>query len=397
MNWLELLAWVPAVVLSVPLVVLAVECLAAVTWRGTRWPTAAAADRPRCVVLIPAHDEEAGLGRTLEALRPQLGPADRVVVVADNCTDRTADVARAHGVGVVERSDPARRGKGYALAFGVDAIRPDPPDVVVVVDADCIIGDGGFARLVGEAHARRRPVQGAYRMLPPPGAGPQRAVAAFAFLVKNVVRPLGLRRLGQPCLLTGTGMAFPWAVIRDARLGHGHIVEDMQLAVDLAAAGHPAVFAPDVDVRGEFPAADRAAASQRRRWEHGHLRVVTAGVPRLLAAGVTKGRGSLVALAVELGVPPLSALVLVAGGTLSLLAVWAVLGGPWLPVAVLGSALAAAAVGLLAAWGRFGRGVLPASALVRIPWYAVRKVPLYLSFFTHPQGEWVRTQRDPVK
>lgn len=384
-------AWAAAGLLAVPLLVLAVECLAALPRRRPAPPPAPAA-RPRCAVLIPAHDEEAGITRTLRALAPQLGPDDRVLVVADNCTDRTAAVARAHGAEVVERSDPSRRGKGYALAFGRDHLAIDPPEVVIVVDADCVPGPDAIARLA--AAGLDRPVQGAYRMTAPAGAGPERQVAAFAFLVKNVVRPLGLRRLGGPALLTGTGMAFPWAVFRAAPLAHGHIVEDMGLTVDLAAGGHPPGFAPEADVRAEFPADDPAAATQRRRWEHGHLSVIRAGVPRLLALAVRRLRPGLAVLALDIGVPPLSALVMVTAGVLAVLAGWAACGGPAGPPALLGAAAGLAGVGLAAAWWRFGRGTLPARAAARVPGYAARKIGLYLDFVRRPQREWVRTERD---
>lgn len=393
MSWPDGLAWVAAAVLAVPLAVLAVECLAA--RRRPAAPAPERDDRFRATVLIPAHDEEPVLGATLRTLAPQLGPRDRVLVVADNCTDRTAGIARAHGAWVLERTDPDRRGKGYALAFGLDALRADPPDVVVMLDADCRVRDGALARLVEAAHATGRPVQAAYRMDPPAAPGPDRRLAAFAFRVKNVVRPLGLKRLRLPCLLTGTGMAFPWSVIRTAKLGHGHIVEDMQLAVDLAVAGHPAAFLPDADVRGEFPSAEAAAGSQRKRWEHGHLRVMRSELPRLVFAALRRGRPALLALALELCVPPVSALVMLTAAVLALLALWAALGGAWGPAALLGAAAAAAGLGLASAWRAEGREVLPPRALVRAPWYAVRKVPLYLSFFVRPQAAWVRTRREP--
>ena len=371
---------------------LAVECFAALLPRRPD-PLPPAADRPRLAVLIPAHDEGANLLPTLRSAAAQLAPGDRLLVVADNCTDDTAAVARANGAEVVERADPDRRGKGYALAFGRDALRADPPAVVVVLDADCTLGPDALLRLAARA-ATGRPAQAAYRMVAPAGAGPGRQVAAFAFLVKNVVRPLGLKRLGQPCLLTGTGMAFPWAVFAVAPLATGHIVEDMGLAIDLAVAGRPPVFVPEAAVWGEFPADDAAAATQRRRWEHGHLGIIRAGVPRLLAAAVRRRRVGLLALALEVGVPPLSALALASILAPLALLGWVAVGGGTGPATWLAASGGAAALALGASWWQFGRTVLPARTLAHIPAQVFGKIPLYSSFVTRPERKWVRTSRD---
>lgn len=393
MIWLEVTAWCVAVLLAVPLLVLTVECLAALPRRRPT-PLPDAAVRPRCAVLIPAHNEKQMIAGTLRAVMEQLAPGDRVLVVADNCTDSTAAVARAHGAEVVERTDAVHRGKGYALDFGRAALSEAPPEVVVVLDADCLLGPRALHRLVVEAAAHARPVQACYLMTAPPGSGPNRQVAAFAFLVKNLVRPLGLRNLGLGCLLTGTGMGFPWDLFSSASLGGGHIVEDMALSVDLALAGRGPIFIPDAEVRGEFPLDERAAGSQRRRWEHGHLQVIRSSVPRVLAAAIRRVRPGLVLLALDVGVPPLSALVLAALAALFGLSLAAALGGPSGPACTVGACLCAALCALAAAWWRYGRGVLPARALVRVPLYAFRKVPLYLGFVTRPQRDWVRTARD---
>jgi cellulose synthase/poly-beta-1,6-N-acetylglucosamine synthase-like glycosyltransferase len=255
MEWFEWVAWVVVAVLSVPLLVLAVECLAALKpWRTALLPDPAA--RPRCAVLIPAHNEEAGLARTLDAVAAQLGPGDRILVVADNCTDATAEVARRHGATVTERTNAVQRGKGYALAHGREVLSADPPDVVVVLDADCTLGEHALHRLASAARDLGRPVQGCNLLIAPPEAGPNRQVAAFAFLVKNLVRPLGLKRLGLGCLLTGTGMAFPWEKFRTAPLGGGHIAEDLGATVELARTGCTPEYVPDAHIRGEFPVDD---------------------------------------------------------------------------------------------------------------------------------------------
>ncbi|HEY1381837.1 MAG TPA: glycosyltransferase family 2 protein, partial [Gemmataceae bacterium] len=213
----------------------------------------------------------------------------------------------------------------------------------------------------------------------------------WAVRVKNVVRPRGLRRLGLPCLLTGSGMAFPWRLLRDAPLATGHIVEDMRLGIDLAIAGHPPLFEPDAAVGGELPAARGAARSQRTRWEHGHLGTLVRQVPRLIFEAVRQRRADLAGLALELGVPPLSVLGLL---WLAVMVAALTLADSWLPAGLLLTAAAAAAVAGLAAWAAFGRAVLPPAALLAVPGYALGKLPIYLAYLVRPQRAWVRTPRD---
>jgi cellulose synthase/poly-beta-1,6-N-acetylglucosamine synthase-like glycosyltransferase len=330
---------------------------------------------------------------TLKSAADQLGNGNRILVVADNCTDDTAAVARSFGVDVLERTDSEHRGKGYALAFGRDSLRKDPPDVVIVLDADCTLGPNSLQRLSNQALIEQRPVQAAYRMVAPDNAGPNRQVAAFAFLVKNVVRPGGLKRFGQPCLLTGTGMAFPWLAIREASLAHGHIVEDMALSIDLALDGRAPVFVDDAEVWGVFPVDDKAAGLQRKRWEHGHLSVLLVAVPRLFFGALLRRRVGLAVLALEVGVPPLSALVMVSCLVFAGLLGWALAGGPVGPAVTFAIVIGLATIALFNIWLRFGRTILPARSLVCLPWYALRKAVLYLQFVTHPQKAWVRTSR----
>ena len=111
------------------------------------------------VVVIPAHDEASVIGDTLRQLHDALGERMRVLVVADNCVDETAERARAQGVDVIERKDLELRGKGHALAFAVDHLASNSPDVLVVLDADCSIDKASLAALVDSAAASGRPAQ----------------------------------------------------------------------------------------------------------------------------------------------------------------------------------------------------------------------------------------------
>ncbi len=283
-SWLEIALLAGVLLLLLPLLVLAIEVLAALLPAPRSNAPGSPLPGTRCAILIPAHNEEAGLGATLASIAEQLRPADRLLVVADNCTDRTAEVARLAGAEVVERSDPARRGKGFALDCGVRALEGSPPDVVVVIDADCLARPGAIDQLAREAWRTGRPVQAVYLLEPPLGAGVLAQLSAFAFRFKNLVRPLGLARLGFPCLLTGSGMAFPWRLLSGVCLASGNIVEDMQLGLDLACAGHPPKLCPEARVDGVLPVGRGSACRQRTRWEHGHLRTLLTQVPRLLLA-----------------------------------------------------------------------------------------------------------------
>jgi cellulose synthase/poly-beta-1,6-N-acetylglucosamine synthase-like glycosyltransferase len=344
----------------------------------------------RCAVLVPAHDEETGIAATLTSIKAHLGPQDRLLVVADNCTDRTAEVARSAGAEVIERQDPDRRGKGFALDRGVRALEAAAPDVVVIVDADCLVRPEAIGLLVGEVWRTGRPMQAAYLLDPAPGAGVLSRLSAFAFRFKNLVRPLGLSRLGLPCLLTGTGMAFPWPILKAAPLATGNIVEDMQLGLDLAIAGHPPKLCAQAQVDGVLPSGRDAAFRQRTRWEHGHLHTLLTQVPRLLWAATRHCRPGLLGLALELSVPPLSilALLYVATAILCCLAGWP------LPALLLAGGGLVGVGTLLAAWARFGRDCLPFAALLAAPFYVLGKVPILLSFLFRPERAWVRTARD---
>src|SRR5262249_28430702 len=133
-----------AVLTAVPFLVLATEAVASL-FPPRKLRTAG---RPACAVLVPAHDEGGGIAATGRNVRDQLMPGDSLLVVADNCTDRTAGAARAAGADVVERTDPDLRGKGFALEYGLRQLENLPPGVVVVVDADCLLETGALDALV---------------------------------------------------------------------------------------------------------------------------------------------------------------------------------------------------------------------------------------------------------
>lgn len=383
-----------ALLLLIPIVVLLFEVFSALLpeQRSPKVPSS----HPRVAVLIPAHNEELEIRSTLEQLLPQLNPHDRLVVVADNCTDQTAAIARATGATVIERQDQTRRGKGYALDYGMQFLASEPPDVVVIVDADCSLEAGALAQIARQAMLTQRPVQAVYLMEQPAHPKPKDSVSALAFLVKNWVRPAGLQHWQLPCLLDGTGMAFPWTVLRQASLATGNIVEDMQLGIDLAIAGTPTSLCKTARITGRLPQQEHAAKSQRTRWEHGHLQTLLTQVPRLLKAAIRQGRGDLLAMALDLAIPPLSLLVMLWLATLMITLGAGVVGLSWLPATLTGLGGGLMLLAILTAWASYGRTELPAKALLAIPLYVLWKIPLYFAFLIKPQTRWVRTDRDAV-
>jgi cellulose synthase/poly-beta-1,6-N-acetylglucosamine synthase-like glycosyltransferase len=350
--------------------------------------------RPAAAILVPAHNEALGIRGTIESIFAQMSQGDRLVVIADNCTDETARIARDCRVEVIERADATHRGKGFALGAGVAYLGAErPPDIVVVIDADCRLEPDCLDALVAHSTDTGRPTQACYLMHAPAAPRAVDVVSALAVLVKNRVRPLAMARLGFPCLITGSGAAFPWSALQIRSFDGGNIVEDMQLAVDLALAGSPPSYCDSAALFAALPDRPSAFVSQRRRWEHGHLRTLTTQVPWLMLAFLKSGRVALAAMAVDLAVPPLS-LVVAVNVALAFSGIVAfALGASAAPAAVSNVALGLLAASIAIAWWRFARDSMPFRFLLSIPLYVLTKVPLYASFLFRRQSTWVRTAR----
>lgn len=396
MNALNVLTIIVCAVIglmSVQLTFLLVEILCAVKRGRNQDDVQVEGARPRVAVLVPAHDEEKVLAHALKAISAQLEPSDRLVVIADNCTDSTPDLARKMGAIVVERHDLLRVGKGYAVDAGARYLGAQPPEVVLVIDADCIPQEGAISRLARAAQACDRPVQAAYLMTAPVGSRGETQLREAMVLLKNFVRPLGLHRLGLPCLLTGSGMAFPWRVFRDAPLASSNRVDDMQLAVDLAISGALPRFCPAAHVTNVLPSEDDASRLQRSGWMEGHLRTLFTRVPRLLASALRQRTLNLAVLALELSLPPLSMLIL-GWGLESIIAVGICSAGGscWPLWAILYGSAALLASGIVF-WKKFGRERVPAKALLAMPLLFRHSISAaFAAAFTRPKP-WIRTSR----
>jgi cellulose synthase/poly-beta-1,6-N-acetylglucosamine synthase-like glycosyltransferase len=389
-----------SILVILPAAVLLTETVAALLpARGVRGragnPDIEAASAPRIAVLVPSHNEAGQIAATVHSLRLELPAAARLVVVADNCSDDTAALAAGAGAEVFERHDRERVGKGFAISFGLECLTSDPPEVVILVDADCRISKGGLATLGRAAFRAGRPVQAEYLLAAAENPTPLAALSALAILLRNRVRPRGLKRLGLPCALTGSGMAFPWEVLRAAPASGSNLVEDLVTGIELALRGYPAELCEGVQIESPLPETDRAGIGQRRRWEHGQLQTLAAYVPRLIAAGVARRQPVLVGLGLDLTVPPLTLLVMLEVAWLGV----TVLAGAvkltsFVPSLLAASSLAAVALAVAAAWIGFGRRTLPLRRVLFVPAYLLWKIPVYLALaFRRGQKTWERTAR----
>lgn len=398
----------------VPMGIVIVECLIAVFADWFRPRNDPAADpgpnenRGKLAVLIPAHNEQRSIQTAIECVQRQTAVGDRIVVIADNCDDQTEQIAVKMGVEVVVRRDASRRGKEFALVAGIRYLQQNPPDAVVVFDADCYLEDGAL-NVLRRSVSLDRPVQIRYTMSPPTPAGIFDRCSSFAVTIKNMVRPYGLSVLGLPCMINGAGVAIPWsqwkhalpAAFEEEADERAHraleLTEDYTMCVRLARAGHFTSFEPFAGVTSELPGNSDGKHDQRRRWEHGSLVSAPRFAASLMLAAVRDRDIRYLGLLAECVVPPLALL----------LATWmTLLGAAGLGWIALGSQLGLfvcfallvwgglMGASILLAWMRFGTHIIPFWELVRVPCYIFQKLPVYFEFLWNREKEWKRTTRD---
>ncbi|MGH9104659.1 MAG: glycosyltransferase family 2 protein [Acidimicrobiales bacterium] len=355
----------------------------------------------RVLVLVPAHDEADLIGRCLHSLRHQDYPPDlyRVVVIADNCSDATATLARDAGAEVLVRTDRLRPGKGYALRWAMDQFLSRAPlhgdfvpDAFVIVDADSVT-QPEFLRHLSASARGCAVAQGDYSVFCDSGS-PRVQLRAAAFLLFHRVRFSGRAALGLPCSLVGNGMLLGREVIEANPWNAFTGAEDLEFTLVLRRAGVRPVFARDARVEGPMPATFQGERAQRERWEGGRLHLARRELPALLREAAS-GHFSNLDAAIDLVVPPLGVLAtaIVAGA----LPVAALLFAGLVPIAALIPSIVASAG--LAGFVVLGMAAAGASwemyrSLIFAPRFLVEKaVGTRRVLRSRPAHTWVRTER----
>ncbi|MEO8454876.1 MAG: glycosyltransferase family 2 protein [Sphingomicrobium sp.] len=345
------------------------------------------------VIIIPAHDEEAVIERTVRDTAREAGPDIPLLVVADNCTDLTAAVAQRAGASVLVRNDAVHRGKGFALAAARERLRAKPADVVIILDADCRIDAESLRALLACTARTARPCQAVNLLSPDLRASPLVQISSFAFMIKNLVRQRALQRLASRAHLTGTGMALPWPIFDHADLGGSNIVEDLALGLELAERAAPPLLLEDATVWS--PAASAGGTLvQRRRWEGGFLATMLKTAPTALMRSLRRADARGLCAALDLCIPPLALLVMLNVAALLLALISVILGGSAWPAKVQITIGILAAVGVALAWVKEGRRFASAATLLRLPFYVLWKLPMYVGLArSGAPKDWLRTGR----
>lgn len=386
---LVLLCWVIAIPPFVALTIFSLETLlGAMPSKAKSYP----GRMPTTRILIPAHNEAGTIETTLDRLASIVSDDVRLLVVADNCSDPTADLVRQAGHEVIERVNLNSRGKGFALAFGTDHLRAHPPECVIIFDADCETDAASIATLAKACVAENLVVQSTYILQPDLAAPPKVQISNFAFWIKNVVRQRGGHRLGAAAVLVGTGMAFPWNIIERAPLATSEIVEDLALGVHLTRSGQPPIYLEQAMVKSAA-ASEGATLDQRTRWEMGFVAIARSFGFRALWEGMRTGNRKLFQLGLHLLVPPLALLLMLALAACIVVGLGAWVTGRSEAFVVLAIALAVASMSVLINWIVAGHRWLDLQALLRLPLYLLWKIPIYLRIVKGDEIVWTRTER----
>lgn len=376
-----------AIAAILPVVAITIQAIAGVI--AARQPRVAKhlIKQPALVVLIPAHDEAADIASTVSDMLTIIksdGVIARVIVIADNCSDNTAQNARAAGVEVYERNDPTNRGKGHALSWAMAKVASDAWDGLIVLDADARTQPGFFSTVAAEIAAGTPAMQGFYWLNG--GSDVRTAMMRLAFALINGARPLGRYWLGGSAQITGNGFALSRSCLERVPFhASSALAEDLEHGLALVAVGIR--VKPLLDARiASAPATNNAAArSQRTRWEIGRLHALRTWLPRLM----TRGSWVCWESAIDLLIPPLA----IAVAFLLLVTLGAVLLGN-IPAAIIsGIGLIMPIVALISACRVASLPLQALLVLRHVPMYLLWKMMIYFSPRFWKQRAWVRTAR----
>jgi len=342
----------------------------------------------RVAVVVPAHNEAENIASCVQSLlNTELYDMQMsVYVVADNCEDETARIAKEAGAYVLVRSNLLQRGKGYALHFAFTSLEPLGYDCVLVVDADTIVAKNFIVAAAGALRDGADAVQTRY-LVRNVDQSTRTRLMGLALCAFNVLRPLGRERLGLSVGILGNGFGLRRQTLRLVPYLASSVVEDLEYHLSLVQAGFRVKFVNETAVLGEIPVRGEGVNTQRSRWEGGRLRMMYLTAPKLLR-GVLSGPLTFLEPLLDLLLLPLAFHV-------ALLAVALIT--PLFVVRYIGIAgICIVALHLAAAIVVGGGSWRDVGTLASAPFYVLWKLMLIPSLLRSARSNhsWVRTRRN---
>ena len=229
------------------------------------------------LAIIPAHNEEAVVGNLIESLQKQNYPKNKydIIVIADNCTDKTKEVAESYGVKIFERheEDPAKKTKGDALRLLLNTLLSDPKmdyDAFCVFDADNIV-DSNFITAMNKHLCQGEEVVQGYRDIKNPTDSWIASGYAIFYWTMNRFYHLARYNAGLSPLINGTGFMVKFDAIRPTGWNTNTLTEDIEFSLKRIIQGKKLGWATDAIVYDEQPVKFKPSWSQRSRWTIGHI------------------------------------------------------------------------------------------------------------------------------
>lgn len=352
----------------------------------------------RLLIVVPAHNEQAGIADTIIHLQ-ELLPVGRtdIAVIADNCTDRTAEIARSfEDVLVLERQNPKLRGKGYALEWAFAEIDVQQYDAVAIVDADTWVEPNMAQAMVASLERGYGAVQ-VSNELAIAAPTPVSHLQHMANAVENRLFWNGRAALHLPVLLRGTGMAIRTSVLRELPWHTNALAEDTDYAVGLLRHGVKIDFSIASAVHSAATSNYSQCYTQKDRWATGTIRVARHAFWPLVRESFVSGRLYLLELILGFFLLSRPMMIYQICGLLVLVLLTPM--NHWLAFGVWGGTLIAALIFYLAL-GVFlvkdKRGAL--KALLQAPKFGFHLLLIQARavFGRRAENGWVRTERSDM-
>lgn len=347
-------------------------------------------------VLVPAHNEALLIEETVRSFSASRYPDGlcTIYVIADNCSDKTADIAAAAGARVLERRDDNLRGKPYALAWALDRIEPGSFDAVLIIDGDTAVDPDFLAAMAVHVKAGAHAVQGYFGVLNPNENWLTR-LGVIPAAIKFRLHFPGKIAAGLSCPLAGNGMCFSREVIERFGWNAFSLTENWEYYIMLTLRGYLVTAAPEAVIYSQVARSLKLGEPQRMRWMKGRMETLRRYWWPLVSQGLTRP-----------GLRELDALVELARPSYSMLFIWS--------VAYLALCAVASATGTVGVAWPIGAGILVVAQAAYVvagvvaarqgmaTWLALAAVPFYLGWklvvslkgvLTIRDKTWVKTTR----